>query len=72
MKKLFFIVLFLIVLPVLATHIVGGEFELLHLTGDKYRLNMILYFDELHGSVGAKDKSATAYIYRKSDNAQMD
>ena len=54
-----------------ASHIVGGEFELLHVQDFRYRLNMILYFDELNGEPGAKDARVTVYIYRKSDNVQM-
>ncbi len=53
---------------VLASHIVGGEFELLHLTGFQYRLNMILYFDRLNGQPGAQDDFVTVQIYRKSNN----
>lgn len=54
-----------------ASHIVGGEFELLHVREFRYSLNMILYFDEKNGSPGALDPSATVYIYRKSDNQLM-
>lgn len=69
------LLLFLIVLACkgssFASHIVGGEFELLHLQDFRYQLNMILYFDEKNGSPGALDPSATVYIYRKSDNQLM-
>ena len=34
--------------------IVGGEFELIHIAGNRYQLNLIIYFDELNGSEGAK------------------
>lgn len=51
-----------------ASHIVGGEFELLHLSGSLYRLNMILYFDEVNGLPGALDQSVTIRIFRKRDN----
>ncbi len=54
-----------------ASHIVGGEFELIHLQDFEYRLNLVLYFDVLNGSTGAKDISAVARIYRMSDNAVM-
>ena len=53
----------------MASHIVGGEFELLHLTGNSYQLNMILYFDLVNGQPGALDEAANISIYRKSDNA---
>lgn len=61
----------LLVLPVIASHIVGGEFELLHISGSNYRINMILYFDSLNGDPSAKDLSVTARIYRKGDNVKM-
>lgn len=54
-----------------ASHIVGGEFELIHLFGNTYQLNMILYFDELNGTPGALDPSVTIRIFRKRDNAIM-
>lgn len=54
-----------------ASHIVGGEFELIHLSGNSYRLNLILYFDLFNGNPGAKDNSVTARIFRMDDNAVM-
>ncbi|HEY5824843.1 MAG TPA: hypothetical protein VIT44_10780, partial [Cyclobacteriaceae bacterium] len=71
MKKLFLILWCLIALPLLASHIVGGEFELLHVTGSTYRLNLIIYFDKINGLEGAKDLNASATIFRKSDNKLM-
>jgi len=56
---------------VFASHIVGGEFELLHLSDFQYRLNMLLYFDEINGNPGAKDPTVTVHIWRKSDNSLM-
>lgn len=44
----------------------GGEFELLHISGTTYRLNLIIYFDKLNGAAGAKDPSATVSLFRKS------
>jgi len=54
-----------------ASHIVGGEFELIYISGDSYRLNLILYFDEKFGNQGAKDAFADVRIFRKRDNAIM-
>jgi hypothetical protein len=71
MKKIILILLCLWAFPVAASHIVGGEFEIIHLTGDRYRINLILYFDELNGSEGARDPSVDARIYRKRDNVLM-
>ncbi|TRX54311.1 hypothetical protein FNH22_19540 [Fulvivirga sp. M361] len=53
---------------VFGSHIVGGEFELLHVQDFRYRLNMILYFDRINGEPGAQDPTVTVYFYRKSDN----
>jgi hypothetical protein len=58
----------MVVLPVYASHIVGGEFELLHLSGYTYQLNMILYFDDVNGDPGAQDPNASVSFYRKRDN----
>lgn len=55
----------------MASHIVGGEFELIYISGNTYRLNMILYFDKINGNPGARDGSVTATIFRKRDNVQM-
>ena len=51
-----------------SSHIVGGEFEIAYQQFDQYRLNLIVYFDLLNGSPGAKDISVTASIFRKRDN----
>jgi CHU_C Type IX secretion signal domain len=71
MKKIILTLLLLIVFPLYASHIVGGEFELLHVSGNTYQLNMILYFDLLHGNAAAKDLEVTASIWRKKDNVHM-
>lgn len=56
----------------MASHIVGGEFELLHISGNTYQLNMILYFDKINGSPGAKDQpGVNVSIFRKADNNLM-
>jgi len=66
------LLLFFIVLACKSTlfgsHIVGGEFELLHIQNFEYRLNMLLYFDEQNGLPGAKDPSVTVNFWRKRDN----
>lgn len=71
MKRLFLTFLLLISFPLIASHIVGGEFELIHISGNTYRLNLIIYFDQINGAAGAKDPSASVTIYRKRDNAFM-
>ena len=71
MKKIILILFCLWAFPVAASHIVGGEFEIIHISGNTYRVNLILYFDELNGSIGARDPSVNARIFRKRDNALM-
>jgi hypothetical protein len=71
MKRILLAILLLISLPSFASHIVGGEFEIIHVSGNNYRVNLILYFDVLNGSAGARDNAITAVIYRKRDNALM-
>ena len=51
-----------------ASHIVGGEFELRHIEGDRYALNLIQYFDEIFGNDEAEDQLTEVYIYRKSND----
>ena len=46
MKRLLLLLAFsVLTFPVLASHIVGGEIELLHVSGNLYRINLIYYFD---------------------------
>jgi hypothetical protein len=71
MKRFLLTLLLLISFPLVASHIVGGEFELIHVSGNTYRLNLIIYFDQINGAVGAKDPNATVTIYRKRDKAFM-
>jgi hypothetical protein len=68
MKKILCLFFCLVSFSTMASHIVGGEFELLHLSGKTYRLRMILYFDKLHGAPGAKDDSVWVRIFRKQTN----
>ncbi len=51
-----------------ATHIVGGEFEILHIEGDRYLFRQIQYFDVINGNPLAKDIQIDASIFRKRDN----
>ncbi len=68
MKRVVFLLLMLLVVPLQASHIVGGEFELIHVQGNVYRLNLIIYFDVLNGLPGAKDQVINAAFFRKKDN----
>mgnify|MGYP002713095784 CR=1 FL=1 len=70
LKRLLFFILF-VSTPAWASHIVGGEFELLHIDGNRYKLNLNLYFDVINGNPGARDPFANVRIYRKADNVAM-
>lgn len=57
-----------------ASHIVGGELELLYRganAGTTHRINLNLYFDALNGNEGAKDRTLYVGIFRKRDNMFM-
>lgn len=71
--KRFLFGLALVILPFTgrASHIVGGEFELIHLNGFQYRLNLVLYFDQLNGLPGALDNFVDANIFRMVDNVRL-
>lgn len=77
MKRLILVLLSLFSLPVMGTHIVGGEFEFLFRGVDpangqfRYHLSLILYFDRINGSEGARDEEILIRIFRKRDNAVM-
>ena len=57
--------------PARATHIVGGELDLLHQTGSTYTLTLTLYFDAINGNPGALDEALTAGIFDKATNRQL-
>lgn len=57
--------------PAWATHIVGGEMDLLHRTGSTYTLTLTLYFDAINGSPAALDQALTAGIFDKATNQQL-
>jgi CHU_C Type IX secretion signal domain len=71
MKRL--ILILMLAAPFLGrgSHIVGGEFELIYLFGNTYRLNLVLYFDVHNGNPQAKDQFINTSIFRKWDNVVM-
>ena len=71
MKRGFLVILCFLALPVMGSHIVGGEFEIIHINNNTYRVNLILYFDKLNGDPGARDYNIVAAIFRKRDNQFM-
>ena len=54
-----------------ATHIVGGEMELVHNTGESYTLRLNLYFDAVNGNPSVLDADLTASIFDKANNNRM-
>ncbi|MCX2741807.1 gliding motility-associated C-terminal domain-containing protein [Pontibacter anaerobius] len=54
-----------------ATHIVGGEFEMQHISGYNYKLTLNLYFDVVNGSTGAKDPYISVNIFSKATNRNI-
>jgi gliding motility-associated-like protein len=56
---------------VFATHIVGGEFELTHISGTAYQLSLNLYFDAANGQPGANDPSIRVSIFEKGTNRRI-
>lgn len=54
-----------------ATHIVGGELDLQHRTGDNYTLTLNLYFDAIYGQVGAIRPTLPAGIFVKGTNQRL-
>ncbi|MBS0000350.1 MAG: gliding motility-associated C-terminal domain-containing protein [Cyclobacteriaceae bacterium] len=71
MKQGLLIIFLISTLRLNATHIVGGEIELIHIDSSRYQLNLIQYFDDVNGIPDAEDQSITLYIFRKSDNMIM-
>ncbi|MTI32175.1 gliding motility-associated C-terminal domain-containing protein [Xanthovirga aplysinae] len=69
-KSIYSFLFFWLFIPasLLGTHIVGGEFELIHLDGQKYRLNLIQYVDDINSGLPNDDPDAIAYIFDKKEN----
>jgi len=77
MKKLILFIFFqLIVAFCFASHIVGGEIEVVPLKNpvagnSTHQVTLSLYFDAINGRTAAEDLSITLQIYRKRDLAKM-
>ncbi len=54
-----------------ATHLVGGELDLQHRSGNNYTLRLNLYFDDVNGDPGALDREMTAGIFAKNNNQRL-
>jgi hypothetical protein len=74
MKRILTLLAVVLVVDVFGAHIVGGEFELLHLSGFQYRLNLIWYFDVASNPIPPRrlpevdEPSIEVAIFRKSDD----
>lgn len=56
-----------------ASHLVGGEFFMLHLgKGNLYQLNLVTYIDDVNGDPGVEDDFFTAGIYEKGTNIPVE
>ncbi|MEJ8755476.1 gliding motility-associated C-terminal domain-containing protein [Pontibacter sp. H259] len=63
--------LLLVTFSAKATHIVGGEFELLYLSANNYKLTLNLYFDDINGDPGALDEAIYVNVFEKGTNRWM-
>jgi gliding motility-associated-like protein len=74
MKRLVVVLSVLLSVPALASHIVGGEIEMLYVSGSTYRVNLIYYFDVAHNpgrDPQTEEPIITLAIFRKRDNLKM-
>ena len=55
-----------------ATHIVGGEPQLLHLSDNQYRVGLVLYFDDINGERDAFDFEIKLHAYSKRTNEKVE
>ena len=68
---LLFLSCWLLAGPAQATHIVGGEMELVYRNGSTYTLIVNLYFDAIRGNANALDADLTASIFEKGTDRRM-
>ena len=70
MKRLLFCCFFFCSTQLFATHIVGGEIELIrsNFPGATHQLSLNLYFDAINGNPQAEDLSVSLSVFRKRDN----
>lgn len=61
-------------LPLAAKHIVGGEIELIHVSGNIYRINLIYYLDVQNNpdlDPVATERTIEVGVFRKFDNRRL-
>jgi gliding motility-associated-like protein len=71
MKRILIGLACLLCFPAAASHIVGGEFELLHVSGNQYMLRLIWYFDFVNNPgrlPEQQERNIEVYIFGKSDD----
>lgn len=77
LKKCLILLVFIVFNKTLstATHLVGGEIELIHISGDRYILRQNQYFDAIHGNpdilTNPADQTLDIYAYSKRNNANV-
>ncbi len=77
MKRFVLLAFCLVAFPTMASHIVGGEFEIIHIAGNRYRINLIYYFDVLNNGFGGvppelSEPTINTAIFQKSNDMLMD
>jgi|GEM_PF-6275431 len=73
MKKTLTFIFLMLALRAAASHIVGGEFQMIHLSGYHYRINLLIYYDDrrINGPLPSAEPEITASIFRYSDDAKI-
>ncbi len=72
--KLYFLFFFLCLAGSIshASHIVGGEMQMIHQRGEIYLLRLILYYDKANAEFNLVDRNIEIGIFRKSNNTRID
>ncbi|MCD9017174.1 gliding motility-associated C-terminal domain-containing protein [Parachryseolinea silvisoli] len=73
-RIVFLLLLIFLCLPAAARHIVGGEIELVHISGNIYRINLIYYLDVQNNPTRdpeAEERVIQVGIFRKFDNRRL-
>lgn len=73
-RKVFISLIFVIGLTATskASHIMGGEIQLIHIDGLTYRMNLIQYFDSHQQINPGGDEKLTVYIFQKFNDSFVD
>lgn len=71
LKKFLILFFFSWALSTRATHIVGGEFQMDHIQGNRYEITLKLIFDQINGNANALDSRITVGIFERFTNRFM-